>query len=236
MENNKKLLGIALILVAVQLLLMFMPIVRYETSPFSAPDMVNNYTQLFNSSSDEYSRYSDESENTTMIFIFGALTVYLLIASVVNMVQALAFDLPSAKKMSLLCWASAMLAAVTLVNWVYLKIELEEDVYITLLGFISMAPPIVFYYLTQNLVSDTATPPPAYNPKSEDFFKKTPSTPSNANRYCPHCGDPCTSNICDMCGKPINPTVSNDAGWFCPKCGQKNPEARTTCWKCNYEK
>ena len=229
MENNKKLIGIAIILVAVQLLLMFMPIVRYDTQPYSAPDMVKSYTHIFNND-------SDQSDDSTTVFFFGTLTVLCLIAAVVNLVQALAFDLLTTKKMSLLCWASAFLGAVTLFSWLYLKLELEEDVYITLLGFISIAPCAAFYYLFQNLVPDQVTPPPVCNPKSEDFFKNVPSTPSNANKYCPHCGNPCTSDVCATCGKPVNPIQTEETGWTCPQCGQKNLESRTSCWKCNYEK
>lgn len=212
MKKNQNLLGIAFVLVALQLFLLFLPTTRYTddrayyacSESYSFTQMIINYNDTMNdpgASSGSVAFFS---------FIFGSVTVYLALTALVNFVQALTFDHTSHKKLSLLCWASCFLALVPLVSWLFLKIIYEEDIFITLLGFAQIALTIPFLFLFNHLVPDID-----FSNKSEIIFKSAKTEPVSANKSCPFCGQVVISsaNRCDMCGKEIQTTAERIPTW-----------------------
>lgn len=216
MKKNQNLLGIAFVLVAIQLFLLLLPTIRYtddrayygDSEAYSAVQMVINYNDTVNDPG------SDSSDATFIPFAFGAATVYFMLTAVANTVQALTFDHFSRKKLSLLCWASCFLAVIPFTNWLFLIIVFEEDIFITLLGFVQMALPVAFCFLFPELVPDTSPISSEYNEKLESVFKAaSTASPAPIRKYCPHCGNTVTSNQCDMCGKEIIPTSERIPTW-----------------------
>ena len=222
MKKNQNVLGIAFIIVAIQLFLLLLPTTRYakegkyrssdaHSEAYSSVQIVINYNDTVNDP-------DASSDLVNDCYIYGAVTVFLMLIALVNFVQAMTFDRTSRAKMCLLCWASFSLALVSVVNWFFLKgvyDDYGENVFITWFGYAQIALLIGFPFLFGSLVPDDDFS--SSNQKDKDkmdkFFKSVPPTPASAKKTCPYCGDVVTSNKCGMCGKEIPSTSEKKPSW-----------------------